>query len=265
MHRRTLDVLRCPACLAGSLVPEDAVAQPAMSFGPVHCVGCRERFPVIEGLLDVVTSAPNTKPLQRFMERPWVARSWERYVRPAVDSVLGLALSDREAEYAAIATLLGNVSGPLLDVGCGAGAFVQRFVRDGITTHAIGVDASRPMLDEALAHVRENALSADFVRAQVPPLPVLRHALAAITATGVVHAFDAHTLDALLLECARVLRPKARLVLSTFAKRGRPNPSALGVHLHTEDTLRRSCERAGFIREERVVAGNVVVLKFELP
>ena len=121
MRRRTLDLLHCPRCGAGSLVPDAPVAEPALFFGPARCLGCNSRFPVHDGLIDLVAERPAPGPLQQAMELPWVARTWERYVRPTVDTVLTRGRLDQESEYTVLHSLLGAPPGPIADLGCGAG------------------------------------------------------------------------------------------------------------------------------------------------
>lgn len=265
MRRSTLEVLRCPQCLAGSLVPEAVVAEPALIFGPVRCLGCSTRYPVNEGLIDFGVDKTKPSPLQQALEMPWVARSWDRYVRPALDTLLSRSLLDRESEYQATRTMLGRVSGTLVDLGCGSGAFLQRLVRDFPDARLVGADMSRPMIEEAMALARENAIGADFVRTQVPPLPFLENSLSAIVATGVVHYLE--EIDTLFTEVARTLKPQGRLIASTFIAPLDVAPVRAGVGLfaRSEQQLEDAMTRAGLIRFERVKAGSFLVWKCEVP
>jgi SAM-dependent methyltransferase len=265
MRRRTLDLLRCPSCAASSLVPDADVAEPALIFGPVRCLGCRRTWPVHEGLIDLAPERANATGLQQAMELPWVARSWERYVRPAVDAVLTRGQLDRDSEYVAMRSMLGAPPGPVIDLGCGPGLFLKKLVRDLPTVHVIGVDVSRPMIEEAMAQFRELQLAADFVRAEAPPLPFLDASLGGVLASGMVH-FVAD-LDGLLAEARRTLKPRGRFVASTYDATGgvkRLHQSA-GLHPRSEDALKASAERAGFIRFERIRTGPVLVWSAELP
>jgi SAM-dependent methyltransferase len=265
MRRATLDLLRCPTCLAGSLVPEAEVPAPAVVFGPVKCLGCGARFPVSEGLLDFSPPQTVRPAMQQAMELPWVARSWERYLRPAADAVLTRAAMDQESEATALRSLVGAPRGPVIDLGCGTGVQLRRLARDLRDVPLVGVDLSRPMLDEAMAQVREHAMAADFVRARVPPLPFVDHSVGVVLAAGLLHFMPG--LDALLSEIARVLKPRGRLVASTYeASLGlKALHHGLGLHPRGEDELRSACERAGLIRFERLKVGPVLVFATELP
>ncbi len=265
MRRSTLDAVRCPKCLAGSLIPEADVSEPALIFGPVRCLGCSSRFPVNEGLIDFVSERGDVSPLQQALDLPWVARSWDRYLRPVVDTVLSRSMVDREAEYQTTKTMLGKVRGTVADLGCGSGAFLRRLARDFPEARVVGVDLSRPMIEEAMELARENAVGADFVRAEVPPLPFLDHSLSATVATGIVH-FVAD-IDPLLKEVARTLKPQGRFIASTYAKPVdvKPLRQTAGLAPRSENELRDAVTRAGLIRFERVKAGPFLVWKCEAP
>lgn len=265
MRKSTLDLLRCPRCGAGSLVPEQPTSV-ALAFGPARCLGCSSRFPVHEGLIDFVQEhRARVSPLQQAMEVPWVARSWNRYLRPTVDAVLTRGRLDLESEYAVVHNFLGTPNGPVVDVGCGSGLFLRRLSRDLEHSDVIGVDLSRPMLEEAMAQAREHGEAADFVRADVPPLPFVDHSIGAIVATGFLHYV--HELDVLLREAARVLKPRGRIVATTYEAAGvvRPIHRTAGLFPRSEAALRESAAKAGLIHFERMRLQPFVIWKAELP
>ena len=268
MRKGTLELLRCPKCRAGSLVPDDvsypaAKIDAAMAFGPARCVSCSARFPVHDGLIDFVGDRAKLKPLQQAMELPWVARSWERYVRPAVDTVLTRGRLDHESEYTVLRNLIGVASGPIVDLGCGAGIVLRRLSRDFPQVPVIGVDMSRPMLEEAMAQVRENAEAADFVRAQVPSMPFNDGVLGAVVAVGFIHFIE--ELDALLQEVARTLKPGGRFVATTYqaGKVLEPIHRGAGLSPRSEAALRDAAAKAGLVEFERVKVSPFLLWKAE--
>jgi ubiquinone/menaquinone biosynthesis C-methylase UbiE len=250
--------------LAGSLVPEADVTD-AVIFGPVRCLGCSSRYPVNEGLIDFGVEPAKPSPLQQALELPWVARSWDRYFRPALDTMLSLSVVDRESEYQATRAMLGRVTGTLVDLGCGAGAFLLRLAKDFSEARVVGADMSRPMVEEAMALARENAIGADFVRAQVPPLPFLDHSLAAIVASGVVHYLE--EVETLFAEVRRTLKPQGRFIASTYQSPLdlAPIRAGIGLYPRTEKQLEAATAKAGFIRFERVTAGPFIIWRCEVP
>lgn len=265
MRRSTLNLLRCPRCGAGSLVPEADVAGSAMSFGPAKCVGCGSRYPVHDGMIDFVGERGQLSFAQSAMEQPWMARTWDRYVRPAVDTVLTRGALDHDSEYTVLRNLVASPPGPVVDLGCGPGQVLRRLARDLPGVQLIGVDASRAMLEEAMAQVRENAEAADFVRAHVPELPFDDHSVGVVLAIGLVHFID--DLGALLREVARVLKPRGRFVATTY------EPSMLtralhrraGLHPRDEVTLRHEAINAGLVAFERVKVPPFLMWKVERP
>ncbi|PZR14051.1 MAG: class I SAM-dependent methyltransferase [Archangium gephyra] len=265
MRRRTLDLLRCPKCHAGSLVPDAPVADRAMMFGPARCIGCGSLFPVHDGLIDFVGNRKKSSTLQRAMEHPWVARSWERYVRPAVDTVLTRGRLDQDSEYTVLRNLIDAVPGPVLDLGCGAGLVLRRLSRDFPNVPVIGLDVSRPMLEEAISQVRENAEAADFVRAQAPELPFNDASLGAVVAVGFIHFVD--DLTALLREVARVLKPGGRFVATTYESTGATKKvhERAGLHPRSEAELQDDARRAGLVAFERVRVPPFLLWKAERP
>ncbi len=265
MKRATIDLLRCPKCLAGSLVSEDNVGAESIAYGPVKCLGCNARFPVSEGLMDCILERSKLSNVQQAMELPWVARSWERYLRPAFDALITRSTLDRDSEHLMTRSLLGTPQGAVVDLGCGPGRFVERLCAAFPDSLVIGLDASRPMLDEAVGHVREHGRKADFLRAHAPPLPFLASSIGAVTAVALVHFVD--DLQALLAEVARVLRPKGRFVASSYLKAGaaRTLHQRAGLFPREEEELRSLSQHLGFIDFERVRVGPMLLWKIERP
>jgi ubiquinone/menaquinone biosynthesis C-methylase UbiE len=264
MRRATLDILRCPRCLNGGLVPEDPVAEPRLIFGPVRCLGCVARFPVGEGMIDFVGDRDRPPGLQGALESPWVARSYERYVRPALEVFLTRGQFDRDSEYLIYRSLLGRPTGAVVDLGCGTGLFARRLVRD-LEAQVIGVDVSKPMIEEAIAQAREAAVAIDFVRAEAPSLSFQSASVAAVLQAGSLHFI--RDLKSLLAEIARVLKPGGRYVASHLLVPPLLGPfhAAAGVHPRSERLLRDATEAAGLVRFERVKVAQMVMFKVERP
>jgi SAM-dependent methyltransferase len=266
MQAGTLQLLRCPKCIGGSLVPHDP-SLGSLFFGPARCTGCSTHFPVHEGLIDLVVPGEKSKesPLQQAMELPWVARSWERYVRPAVDVLLARAHLDEESEYTVVRNMLGTSVGPIMDLGCGSGLILRRLARDFRESRLVGVDLSRTMLEEALAQIREDASSVDLVRARAPPLPFVDHSFRGIVAINFFHLVG--DLECVLREVARVLKPRGVLVASTYETAGLGGTlhRQAGLYPRSDDELRSAASAAGLIRFERMKVASLIIMKAELP
>src|SRR4051812_29772028 len=114
MRRAILSLLRCPRCRRGALAPEADTAE--LVFGPLRCADCQASFPVSDGVPDLVIDRQPPGPAQRGLERPLVARTYERYVRPLLQRGLAGARLDAESELLLYRELLGAPRAPILDL-----------------------------------------------------------------------------------------------------------------------------------------------------
>src|SRR4051812_9169147 len=121
MRRAIVNILRCPCCHKGLLQADGD--GPELVFGPLHCRECHANHPVGEGVADLAAERAPAAGLQRSLEQPWVARSYERYLRPAYQLAMARHRIDRESEFFLYRSLLGKPQGPILDVACGTGLF----------------------------------------------------------------------------------------------------------------------------------------------
>lgn len=246
-------------------MPDAPVAEPALFFGPARCLGCSARFPVHDGLIDLAGERPAPSLVQQAMEQPWLARAWDRSLRPAVDSLLTRGRLDQDSEYTVLRSFLGAPQGPLLDLGCGSGTVLRRLARDYQGGPVVGVDLSRPMLEEAMAQVREDARAADFVRAAVPPLPLNDASVGAVVAVGFLQFLDDP--EPLLKEIARVLKPRGTVVATAWESAPVPRSALrrLGLFTHAEGQLRDAAKRADLVQFERLKIAPFLLWKAERP
>ncbi len=266
MKRATLDILRCTKCRTGHLEPEHDVAGSKMSFGPVQCLKCGARFPVGEGLLDFVgeeRAAP--KGLQGRLEAAWFARSYEKYVRPSLELVLTRGGFDRDSEYLVYRSLIGRPNGPVLDLGCGTGIFSRRLTHEQLGVPIVGLDVSKPMIEEAIAQAREASTDIDFIRAEAPSLPFQDASLGAVLQVGSFHLIA--DLEGTLREVLRCLKPKGAYIGSGFVlpPYTRAAYSAMGFHARSETELKRAVESVGLQRFERVRTPPMLIFRAERP
>ncbi len=264
MRRAILNILRCPRCRRGGLLPETDTAE--VIFGPVRCPECQASYPVGEGVVDLVGEHAPGSPAQRGLELPLVARSYERYIRPAMQLLVSRRRFDRDSEFLLYKSLLGRPTGPVLDLGTGTGLFARRLARDPELPPLVGMDVSKPMLEEAVAQVREAGTLVDFLRGEAPYLPFLDQSLGAVLQTGSLHLIS--DLQRLLLEVGRALRPGGRYVATSYLPP--PFPAAAvhrkaGLHPRGEDELRSALAAAGFVGFERMLLPPFLLVKAERP
>jgi ubiquinone/menaquinone biosynthesis C-methylase UbiE len=230
------------------------------------CGECQSSFPVAEGLAELMAERGSPAVLQRGMENPWVARSWERYLRPAASLALHRRRFDGDSEYLLHRSLMGSPEGPILDLCCGTGLFARRLAREPGMPQVIGMDVSRPMIEEAMAQAREANVKVDFVRAEAPFLPFQDASLAAVLHVDSLHLFE----DAgpLFAEVYRSLRPGGRYVGTTYLPPGFPASfvhEKAGLHPRSEDQLKADLAAAGLVHFERMVVPPFILLKAQKP
>jgi SAM-dependent methyltransferase/uncharacterized protein YbaR (Trm112 family) len=264
MRRTLLQLLRCPWCQRGALRPETDLAE--LLFGPLHCPECHASFPVAEGVADLAQQPGPPSLVQRGMQQRLVARSYERYVRPALQRALSHPQLDRDSEYLLYRSLIGQPQGPVLDLGTGTGLFARRLAREPGLPPVVGMDVSQAMLEEGVAQAREAGVRVDFLRAEAPQLPFQDGTLGAVLqAHSLQYISD---LSRLLLEVARVLRPGGRYVASTWQPSGGAShffQRKAGLHPRSEEELRAAAAAAGLGGFERLRLPPLLVVKVEKP
>jgi len=264
MHRAIFQLLRCPRCRRGQLTPDQDT--PQLVFGPLHCPECHASFPVTEGVADLAPQPATSAFAQRGMEQRLIARSYERYVRPALQRALAGSPLDRDSEYLLYRSLLGHPEAPVLDLGTGTGLFARRLAREPDLPAVVGMDLSRAMLEEAVAQGREAGVHVDFLRAEAPYLPFQDDSLGAVLLAHSLHFIA--DVGRLLLEVARVLRPGGRFVASTWMPPGRASAFVqrrAGLHPREEEELRDALSAVGLVGFARLRLPPLLVVKAEKP
>ena len=159
-------------------------------------------------------------PGQRLMATRALPLIYERLWRPLAGRVLMGA--DTAAERRIALELLAIRPGDaVLDVACGPGNFTRSFARAaGPEGLAVGVDASRTMLEQA---VREGG-DARYVRAGAGALPFPDGSFDAVCCFAALYLIEAPY--GAIAEIARVLAPGGRVALLASLARG-PLPAGL--------------------------------------
>lgn len=142
----------------------------------------------------------------------------------------------------------------LIDLGCGMGTFTIEAARRGAV--GVGIDPAPAALAAArrvaAAEIEAGAL---FVRADAARLPLADHSADLVLAADLAEHLDDDTLDHVLREAARILRPEGQLVLYTPEQRHlferlrsrrlllAPDPSHVAVR--TAASLTQQVSKAG--------------------
>lgn len=101
----------------------------------------------------------------------------------------------------------------VLDVGCGTGSYLARYLEVGCRT--FGIDASPAMLEQAK---RRLAGRADLRLGDATRLPYDDDSFDLVLATMFLHELDPPAREPALSEMARVIKPDGRVLVIDFSK-----------------------------------------------
>lgn len=219
------------------------------------------------GYLDLLDGdLESTGPTQDLMVTRLVPAIYERYWRPAlgrlVKGVTGPGMSE-EVRIARLLLALGE-GDAVLDVACGPGNFTRAFARTvGPEGLAVGIDASRTMLERGAEELRESGLgNLTLVRGNATALPFEDSSFDAVCCFAALHLFAEPF--AALDEMRRVLRPGGRVALMTSVRRQVTLPPlkplierASGMRVFEGDEIVEALEQCGFTGIHRRLSGLV--------
>lgn len=221
MYRAALEYLACPvdaAALQLAAVAETDAEQ--LLHGELRCSACGRCYPIQDGIPNLLLDDPRFKSPAQFVNlldpTAWL---YERLWRPHALSLLSGEAFGYERELPLISELAAaQRGGLLLDVACSNGLYARALerTRRRAPGHCIGIDHSRPMLQQARDFARRDRLSISFVQASAQALPI-----APGTATAVVMGGSLNEIgDApqALAEMRRVLRPDGRGVQMSLVR-----------------------------------------------
>jgi ubiquinone/menaquinone biosynthesis C-methylase UbiE len=209
-----------------------------------RCIGCGASIRVDAVAIDFMPAGAPGSPGARAMQSRALARVYQRLWRPALfglSTALGAPSAKREAQE--VLQLLGQRTGPWLDLSCGPGGLLPTLVAAAGSRTVFGLDRSRAMLERA----RLAAPTATLVRADAADLPFEDGAFGAIANLA---ALDLYPDPArVFAEVARVLAPGGRLVCSTFVRpagsRASRFTAATGVQTPAIEEIADWAKRAG--------------------
>ena len=135
----------------------------------------------------------------------------------------------------------GDITGPVLDAGCGTGENALYLAAQGFA--AAGVDAVPAAIEAARAKALARGLPADFVVGDALDLGALGRRFATVIDSGMFHTFDDGERERFRDSLAAVLEPGGRYLVLCFSERERGDGGPRRV---TREELRATFERPPF-------------------
>lgn len=205
MKRTLLDILRCPACrsdLACTIVSSDPTGE--IITGELCCGSCKQRYPIVRGVPRFVPSDGYTSPF---------GYQWNLFSAEQLDRCNGTRISERR--------LLSETRWPVdswagtrvLDVGCGAGRFLD--VASRLGAEIIGIDASSSV--DAAYRLLGSHEGVHVVQGDLYALPFAPETFDGCYAIGVIQ----HTPDpaASVRGLRDVLRPGGKVAITCYERK----------------------------------------------
>ena len=227
------------------------------------------------GYLDLLErELESTGATQDLMVTRIVPAIYERYWRPALGRLFKGVTGPGMAEEIRIARLLLGLSerDVVLDVACGPGNFTREFAR-AVGPHglAVGIDASRTMLERGGAELRRAATSnVTLIRGDATQLPFRDASFDATCCFAALHLFPDPF--AALDEMRRALKPGGRIALMTSVRREvtvKPLKPVIerasGMRIFEGDEIVGALEERGFTGVHRRLSGMVQFVGARLP
>lgn len=204
MREDLLQILRCPSCRSTLSCSGRAEADGRIREAELRCSRCARTNPVINGI-------PRFVPRENYASS--FGEQWKRFRRIQLDRYNGTRLSERRLLAETVLPAEWWRDRLVLDVGCGAGRFVDVAARFG--ARVVGVDYSEAV-DAAADNLGDDPL-VDLVQADVYALPFAEGAFDAVYCIGVVQ----HTPDPLRAVAAlpAMARPGGWVALTAYERR----------------------------------------------
>lgn len=227
--------LACPACQSPLRYQENAIAC-------THCIASYRWFGDIPDLVLPGCTDPQQYP--ESIVGIYETQSRPRFVRTMADDWSGHVTPSREEAY--LVKFLNPVSGPVLDLACGAGGWTKLVAQQVGDAEVIALDYSLAMLKACSAAVP----GITPVRASASSLPVANCSLGGANCSDALQALPDP--ERALSEVSRCLRPGAPFTVFTF--REAQAPYAYFQHrlpanariLFSDEQVRALADRTGF-------------------
>jgi ubiquinone/menaquinone biosynthesis C-methylase UbiE/uncharacterized protein YbaR (Trm112 family) len=202
MKPKLLQILGCPKCHgAVEILKTELVKNEEIITGSLGCHKCDIHWPIKSGI-------PRFVPSENYASS--FGYQWNRFKRVQIDSMNGVEQSERRLHTESEWKKNWTPGEWVLDVGCGAGRFLEVASRD--KCEVVGVDISNAV--DAAAEMLEGRENVHLVQASIFELPFRDGAMDACYCIGVIQ----HTPDPGLALNAipRVLKSGGKLAVTIY-------------------------------------------------
>lgn len=250
------DILGCSLC-HGPLPPAKDET--------LVCAACGARYPVTDGLADLVPPGPGQAETLniRIMKSGLLARVYERAWRPILTRLLTGMSHDAERAWL-LDRLAPAPDATVLDLACGPGNTTRTIATAVPAGRVLGIDFSTAMLREALAAAPAAGATVGYVHGDAHRLPLQPGSVDAANCAGAFHLFS-HPL-CVLAGIAAALQPGGRFTLMTSQQPriGGTATTALmrpaGLRVYARGEMERFLDDTGFDVLDRRLAGFMLLL-----
>ncbi len=204
MQTKLLEVLACPKCQGElSCAPSEVDSGGSIETGELECRACHATYPIEAGI-------PRFVPKENYASS--FGYQWNSFKAEQIDSINGTRLSEKRF-YAETTWTKEWLEGKwVLDVGCGAGRFLDVVSKNGCDV--VGVDLSNAV-DAARVTLRDRK-NVHLVQASIYELPFKPGVFDGCYCIGVIQ----HTPDPQrsLAALPKVLKKGGRIALSIYER-----------------------------------------------
>lgn len=133
-----------------------------------------------------------------------------------------------------LAPIISEWRGKVLDVGCGAGAFIEKYINDGMKVYTL--DFSWGMILQTMTRFEGKSPAPEYVRGMAQHIPFADETFDGVTSINTLHNMpEAGDVFTAIKEMSRVLKPGGKLLVEF---RNRNHPERMKVHrLHDKKEL----------------------------
>lgn len=213
MKRTTLDLLACPTCHAALTYTGPEVGD--IQTGRLACTGCRQTFPVVNGIPQFI-QIDNLTGFNRRMSHEYDLFSWvyRAFSRTAF-FLIGMSEGDARRE---IIDRIDPHGGRVLEVSIGPGVNLPYLTNRGDVGDIVGLDISPGQLTRCREFIQRKSWPVDLFLGNAEQLPFVDESFAGVLHIGGINFFNDQ--KAAIAEMIRVAQPGTKILIGDETEKG---------------------------------------------